>query len=736
MKTKLSFKRSLTFFLILAFSKVNAQWISNPPYLYNTTQSIGIGTSTPGHLLDISGGNLNISTGRIKFAGSDFLWKTSSCTFLGDRAGLNAVTSNSVTCLGAYSGAGVNTYTVNSSEGGVFIGEHAGYSIHDGDYNTFTGFQSGYSTVDGAENCFYGKYSGYSNASTNSNCGFGVRALYNNTASLNCAYGTNALYNNSSGTPNTAVGHYSAQGNTTGTNNNAFGYQSLYTNSTGNYNSAFGDNALFNSTVSGSSAFGYNALTALTSGTGNQGFGYSVMPACTTGNYNHAFGYEALKSITSSSYHSAFGYQSMYSSTSAVASSSFGYKSMYATTTGSNNSAFGYLALTSNTTGGTNCAFGHATLTSCVGAGSNSGFGYEALFNATSEYNSAVGYKALFATTLGARNTGMGWDAGITNTTGYNNSFFGNLADASTSALFNATALGNGATVNASDKVRVGNAIVTVIEGQVNWSSTSDARFKTDVTENVKGLDFIKRLRPVSYKFDAQKYTDFLTKGMIDSARTEHLSQDFSASSNVIHVGLIAQEVEQAAAQSLFVNDIVHAPADSTDNYSIAYGALVVPLIKAVQEQQAIIDSLKTSTKKQDSINNALQQQINQILNTCCNQPGSGNRTTQNIDNNAGKGTSTTDVELTDKNIIVLNQNVPNPFAEQTTITYNIPQQFQFAQLLFYDVNGRIIKAVDVKQTGRGQLNVFANDLSNGIYSYTLVIDGNIIETKKMVKQN
>jgi hypothetical protein len=33
-------------------------------------------------------------------------------------------------------------------------------------------------------------------------------------------------------------------------------------------------------------------------------------------------------------------------------------------------------------------------------------------------------------------------------------------------------------------------------------------------------------------------------------------------------------------------------------------------------------------------------------------------------------------IELSDKNIVVLNQNVPNPFAENTTITYNIPDDF------------------------------------------------------------
>jgi hypothetical protein len=83
---------------------------------------------------------------------------------------------------------------------------------------------------------------------------------------------------------------------------------------------------------------------------------------------------------------------------------------------------------------------------------------------------------------------------------------------------------------------------------------------------------------------------------------------------------------------------------------------------------------------------------------------------------------------------IVLNQNVPNPFAEQTVITYSIPESVKKADILFYDSNGKLINTVSIKERGNSQLNVFANDLSTGIYTYTLVADGQIVATKKMVK--
>jgi hypothetical protein len=57
------------------------------------------------------------------------------------------------------------------------------------------------------------------------------------------------------------------------------------------------------------------------------------------------------------------------------------------------------------------------------------------------------------------------------------------------------------------------------------------------------------------------------------------------------------------------------------------------------------------------------------------------------------------------------------------------------AQIHFYDANGKLINSVEIQERGLGQINVFANDLSTGMYTYTLVADGQIVATKKMMKQ-
>ena len=88
----------------------------------------------------------------------------------------------------------------------------------------------------------------------------------------------------------------------------------------------------------------------------------------------------------------------------------------------------------------------------------------------------------------------MGRDALSGNTTGSNNTAIGFGADVSVGNLTNATAIGANAIVNDSNKVRIGNASVTVIEGQVAFTSSSDKTKK----ENFKPVDGEEVLKKVS----------------------------------------------------------------------------------------------------------------------------------------------------------------------------------------------------------------------------------------------
>jgi hypothetical protein len=81
-----------------------------------------------------------------------------------------------------------------------------------------------------------------------------------------------------------------------------------------------------------------------------------------------------------------------------------------------------------------------------------------------------------------------------------------------------------------------------------------------------------------------------------------------------------------------------------------------------------------------------------------------------------------------------LYQNQPNPFGTGgTKINYYLPEGTMGATIVFYDEYGNQLKEVPLNQTGNGTLNINPANLSSGIYTYSLVVNGKVVDTKKMI---
>jgi hypothetical protein len=143
-----------------------------------------------------------------------------------------------------------------------------------------------------------------------------------------------------------------------------------------------------------------------------------------------------------------------------------------------NNMAIGGNALGSNNTGGFNTASGFNALAR----------------NSTGVGNTASGARALLQNTQGREDTAIGESALFNNTTGSNNTVIGAGADVAAGDLSNATAIGFGAFVDASDKIRLGNFAVTVIEGAVDFTFPSD-QTKKENFQPVDGEAVLEKLR-------------------------------------------------------------------------------------------------------------------------------------------------------------------------------------------------------------------------------------------------
>jgi len=179
--------------------------------------------------------------------------------------------------------------------------------------------------------------------------------------------------------------------------------------------------------------------------------------------------------------------------------------------------------------------------------------------------------------------------------------------------------------------------------------------------------------------------------------------------------GLIAQDVEQV------IPEVVST--DVNGYLNVDYSRLVPVLIEAVKELNNKVEALQlivSACCDTMSLKMLTDEQGGQTIY----EQGAINEELQKTIHN---------IELS-SNIVVLEQNRPNPFKENTSIDYFVPEDVDFAQIIFYNSHGRIIKLVDIKEKGKGQLQVFAQNLTDGIYTYSIVFDGKIAETKKMLK--
>lgn len=223
-----------------------------------------------------------------------------------------------------------------------------------------------------------------------------------------------------------------------------------------------------------------------------------------------------------------------------------------------------------------------------------------------------------------------------------------------------------------------------------NLLKVSDVRMKENVREMNNALDKILKLNAVQYDL---KKDFFINNDIKDEKILAKL--DIERKNNA---GFLAQDVIKV------LPSIVHYD-DSTDVYSIDYTKLIPYLVKAIQEQQAMIDDLK---KKSDKGMNYKSAEV-----------------ATGIDDNTIQ---------TDKPY--LEQNVPNPFSDATTINFYIPENSQKATIYIYDMQGLQKKVFPVTTRGKLSITINGTELQAGMYMYSLIVDGKEVDTKRLILTN
>lgn len=350
-------------------------------------------------------------------------------------------------------------------------------------------------------------------------------------------------------------------------------------------------------------------------------------------------------------------------------------------------------------TGGFNAAFGYRALRYAHTSSGNTAIGANALGSVgkNNNHNTAVGFLALRNGVSGSYAEGSNTAVGALSMG--DNSGTANTALGAESGpivgtfVYNSTAIGYSTKTTAENQVRIGNPNVTSIGGSVSWSTLSDGRFKKELKDDVSGLEFINGLRPVSYVVDQSAVQRFM--GISDTLATTRFAAKEKTSR---HTGFVAQEVDKLVKKSGYVFNGVDAPKNDKDAYTIRYAEFVVPLVKAVQEMSVKLDEQ--------------QQQITELLAQIAEKEIDG---------------------LKSKTELMLFQNNPNPFSMDTEIKMTLPETTASARVIIYNLEGKQLKEINVKERGSASVKITANELNAGMYIYALIADGKVVATKRMI---
>jgi len=250
-----------------------------------------------------------------------------------------------------------------------------------------------------------------------------------------------------------------------------------------------------------------------------------------------------------------------------------------------------------------------------------------------------------------------------------------------------------------------GNTLLDV-KGAIGYNgtlvNTSDKRLKTNEEKFAYGLNEILSLSPIYYNYTGKAGTN------AEDTHVGIYAQDLRKVAPKLVSEFTYEEVEIDVVEDEIGMEVTEKVKKSPETYlNINESSIKYMLINAVKEQQALID---LQNKKMV----ALEEKVEALLNNSNNTPSSS----QTVE----FGTSGQ-----------LLQNQPNPFNEATTIKYTLPQNTQNAQMQIADMNGRVIKTVELSDTQNGELILKAGELSMGTYSYSLIVDGQILSTKKMI---
>jgi len=219
--------------------------------------------------------------------------------------------------------------------------------------------------------------------------------------------------------------------------------------------------------------------------------------------------------------------------------------------------------------------------------------------------------------------------------------------------------------------------------GTVHYSTLSqdsDLSIKENIREITSPLQTIRQIRGIQYD---------LKRDYFINTQEERIDELVEEGKN--KYGVIAQELKEILPDLVLYDEELKL-------HSVNYVEMIPILVEAIKEQQIQIEELQAAIGSDEVLKSA-------IVNSTDPVPETSH----------------------------LNQNAPNPFTQETSITYSLDESVVAASLFIYDMSGKQLRSYDLYDRGDSQISIIGGELDAGMYIYSLVADGFLVGTKQML---
>ncbi len=240
-----------------------------------------------------------------------------------------------------------------------------------------------------------------------------------------------------------------------------------------------------------------------------------------------------------------------------------------------------------------------------------------------------------------------------------------------------------------------------------SWETFSDRRLKRNIDPFTKGLDVLKQLNFYEYEYNGLAQTD-------NSGRR--------------YVGVMAQEIKDILPNTVgnFRSRLRPGQGEVLDLYTFNPQELLYVAMNSIKEVASVTEELEARTQVLESTvvklteleqaNQDLQQELEQIKTF--------------LGLNAGAATGRVESQQRQNRLLPC---VPNPTSGLTELPYELQTSFGKASISVYDLKGRMVEQFDIRQEGKGSVLWNPKDSPSGIYTYTLIVDNELMDSQRVV---